>query len=199
MQKEIVMPEIILAIIVGFFVLLSQSSGIEPFTDITAVPTPDSVTEEAPMIATPPTEGKSDTKLGSADTPAREPENQNPTGRYTTATEVKPILGMTRPSWIAIQQNGDQDYLYFTNLLAWRCGLWEVRYGLNGAPPETVLPLEPCYDDTASPNGMVDIENYPIYLTAPGGSLESVEIELLFDDGTTDAAVYARQSVLMPG
>lgn len=188
------MPEIILAIIIGFFAFARQGSSLPPDAEITAVPTP-----EVAIAVPPPTDGKSDTKLDTAEPPTREPENQNPTGRYTTATEVKPILGMTRASWIAIQQNGDQDFLYFSNLLAWRCGLWEVRYGLNGAPPETVLPLEPCYDDTASPNSMVDFENFPIYITAPAGSIESVDLELLFDDGTTDAAVYARQSVLMPG
>jgi len=74
-----------------------------------------------------------------------------------------------------------------------------VRYGLNGAPPDTALPLEPCHDDRASPNIMVGIENYPSHLTAPGGRIERVEIDLLFDDGTTDAADYARQFVLMPG
>jgi hypothetical protein len=126
-------------------------------------------------------------------------EPQTPTGLYTTATEVKPILGMTRASWVAIQEQDGTDFVYFTNLIAWRCGLWEIRFGLNGEPPETALPLEPCYEDTASPNAITDPVSYPIYIVAPGGSVESIDLEILFDDGTSDAAVFARQSVLMPG
>jgi hypothetical protein len=127
------------------------------------------------------------------------PEPQTPTGLYTTATEVKPILGLTRASWVAVQDNDGTDFVYFTNLIAWRCGIWEVRYGLNGAAPTTPLPLEPCYEDTAAPNAIIDPVTYPIYITAPSGSVESIELEILFDDATIDAAVYARASVLMPG
>jgi hypothetical protein len=131
--------------------------------------------------------------------PLREPETQIPTGRFTTAIEVKPILGATRPQWIAVREYDGQDLLYFTNLLAWRCALWEVRYGLNGAAPDIVLPLEPCHEDTAQPNALVDSVTYPIWIEAPLGSIDSIEVEIDYDDGTTDAAVYARQSVLMPG
>lgn len=130
--------------------------------------------------------------------PLREPETQIATGRYTTALEVKPILNVTRPQWLAIQASETADNLYFTNLLAWRCGLWDVRYGLNGAPPEIALPLEPCHDDTASPNAMVEMDSFPPYITAPAGSIDSVEIAITYDDGTTDAAVFARRSILMP-
>lgn len=130
---------------------------------------------------------------------AREPETQISTGRFTTALEIKPIMTATKPQWLAVREYDGQDLLYFTQVLSWRCGLWEVRYGLNGAPPDIVLPLEPCYEDTAQPNAMVDSETYPIWITAPLGSIESVDIEILYDDGTTDAAVFARNSILMPG
>ena len=138
------------------------------------------------------------TDVAVADNATSAPESQTPTGLYTTATEVKPILAMTRASWVAIQETDGTDYVYFTNLLAWRCGLWEIRYGLNGAAPDMILPLEPCYAETASPNAITDPIAYPIYITAPGGSVTSVDLEIDFDDGTTDAAVFARQSVLMP-
>lgn len=144
----------------------------------------------APAPATAPAE---DTAM------AREPETQIPTGRFTTAVEVKPILVATKPQWVAVREFDGKDLLYFTQILSWRCGLWEVRYGLNGAPPDIMLPLEPCHEDTASPNALVDAETYPIWIEAPLGSIESIDIEITFDDGTTDAAVFARRSVLMPG
>jgi len=182
---EHILFELLVPVLIGLILALGPTRMSDPGTQSDAT-----VTEPAAAdvpLATGPAEA------------ARLPESQTPTGRFTTASEVKPILGMTRASWIAIGQQDGTDFVYFTNLVAWRCGLWEIRYGLNGGPPETVLPLEPCYDETASPNAITDPVTYPIYVVAPGGSVESIELEILFDDGTTDAAVYSRQSVLMPG
>lgn len=129
----------------------------------------------------------------------RQPEPQVPSGRFTTAVEIRPILTATKASWIAIRDYDGQDLVYFTQLLSWRCGLWEIRYGLNGAPPTQSLPLEPCHDETASPNALVgDMSEFPIFLSAEAGSVQSVEVEIIYDDGTSDAAVFARQMVLMP-
>lgn len=134
-----------------------------------------------------------------AEAPARTPEPQVPTGRFTTAVEIRPILEATRPSWVAVQERDGQDFVYFTNLLSWRCGLWEIRYGLNGAEPTELLPLEPCHEETASPNAMVSTTmEFPFYITGAAGSVQSIAIEIVFDDGDSDAAVYARQSVLLP-
>ena len=129
---------------------------------------------------------------------ARAPEPQVPTGKFTTAVEIKPILGMTKGSWVAVRLYEGQDLLYFTHLLSWRCGLWEMRYGLNGAPATEVFPLEPCYEDTAAPNALNDMENYLPYVVLSAESIESVYVELLFDDGTTDFAQFARNAVLIP-
>lgn len=130
---------------------------------------------------------------------ARTPETQIATGRFTTALEVRPIMTATMPSWVAVREYDGQDLLYFTQMLSWRCGLWEIRYGLNGAAPETVLPMEPCHEETAAPNAMVESDSFPPYITAPLGSIQSIDIEIDYDDGTSDAAIFARQSVLMPG
>jgi len=151
------------------------------------------------VVAPAPPDAPVEAPVESPAQPVREAEPQVPTGRFTTAVEVRPILDATRPTWIAVREVDGQDLLYFTNLLAWRCGLWEVRYGLNGAPPETVLPLEPCHDDTAAPNAMVDLEGFPPYVTQPDDSIDSIDVAITYDDGTEDGAVYARSSVLMPG
>lgn len=128
----------------------------------------------------------------------REPEPQVPTGKYTTAVEVKPILGMTKSNWVAVRLYEGQDLLYFTHLMSWRCGLWEVRYGVNGAPADTLVPMEPCHDDTAQPNAMTDVANYLPYVVLPPESVETVYVEITFDDGTTDFAQFARSAVLIP-
>ena len=47
-----------------------------------------------------------------------------------------------------------QDLIYFTNLLAWRCGVDSVAYGVNGAAAETALAMEPCYEAEAQPNAL---------------------------------------------
>ena len=137
---------------------------------------------------------------GSGDdlTAERAPEDQIPTGKFTTAVEVKPILGMTKSNWVAVRDYEGQDLLYFTHLLSWRCGLWDIRYGINGEPADNVVAMEPCHEDTGAPNAMTDPVNFPIYATLPQGSIESVYVEITFDDGTTDFARFSRSDVLIP-
>ncbi len=173
---------------------LATAMGIAP--DLATAPPP---SETAEAVVPDAAEAKDKGGEEAAVAAVREPETQIATGRFTTTVEVKPILTATKPQWVAVREYEGQDLLYFTNLLAWRCGLWEVRYGLNGASPETVLPIEPCYEDTAQPNALVDPVGYPIWVEAPLGSIESIDIEIDYDDGTMDAAVFARQLVLMPG
>ena len=129
---------------------------------------------------------------------AREPEPQIPTGKYTTAMEVRPILGMTKSNWVGVREYEGQDLLYFTHLMSWRCGLWDIRYGINGAPADIVVPMEPCNEEFAQPNVMVDIENYQPYVIYPVGSIESVYVEIVFDDGTTDFGQFDRNEVRIP-
>ena len=67
-------------------------------------------------------------------------EPQVASGRFLTALEVRPILNATQGNWIAVREYGGEDLLYVTHLWSWRCGLAELRIGLNGAAPE-VWPL----------------------------------------------------------
>ena len=132
------------------------------------------------------------------DASTRTPEPQIPTGKYTTAVEVKPILGLTKSNWVAVRAYEGQDLLYFSHLLAWRCGLWDIRYGVNGAAADNVVPMEPCHEDTAQPNGLTDVINYSPFVTLPLDSVDSVYVELTYDDGTTDFAQFDRAEILIP-
>jgi hypothetical protein len=115
---------------------------------------------------------------------------------YTTAAEVKPILQATKPSWIAVREFDGQDLLYFTNLLAWRCGVASVSYAVNGGD-KTVLPMEPCHEDTAQPNALL-METILPYVILPLGSVETVAVFVTYDDDTPDQADYERKAVLIP-
>ena len=117
---------------------------------------------------------------------------------FTTAAEVKPILSMTRASWIAVREWDGNDLIYFTNALAWRCGVSEIRYGVNGAAPDQVLAMEPCYETEATPNALKMDGGILPYISLPPGSVQTVSVRMLYDDGTEEPADYARAAVLIP-
>lgn len=116
---------------------------------------------------------------------------------FTTAAEIKPILDATRANWIAVREYDGKDLLYFTHLLSWRCGLSEIRYGLNGAVPDKVWPMEPCYDTEPQPNAL-KMEGAEIYLTEPLSSIQTISISVTYDDGTTTSADFNRADVMTP-
>ena len=115
---------------------------------------------------------------------------------FTSAAEVKPILTATKPSWIALREYDGQDLLYFTNLLAWRCGVSTVRYQINAGEPVD-LAMEPCHQNSVQPNALL-METIQPYLTFPLASVETVTVEVTYDDDTADTATYDRKAVLMP-
>ena len=117
---------------------------------------------------------------------------------FTTAAEVKPILTATKPNWIAVRPYDGQDLLYFTNFLAWRCGVETVAYGVNGAPPETPLVMEPCYEAEGAPNALKMDQGVLPYVNLPLDSVQSVTLLVTYDDGSTETADYLRAAVLTP-
>ena len=125
---------------------------------------------------------------------AYEAEPQDATGKFTTATEIKMILPHTKAQWVAVRLYEGRDLLYFTNLLAWRCGMHEIRYGVNGGEMRA-LEMEPCYIDEGAPNALkIDGGIFP-YVTLEPESVESVEIEILFDDMSEDGSAYQRSAI----
>ena len=117
---------------------------------------------------------------------------------FTSAAEVKPILSVTKPQWIAVREYDGKDLVYFTNLLAWRCGVEAVTYGFNGAAPDTPLVLEPCYDAEAQPNALKMDQGVLPYIEAAMGSVQSVTVLVTYDDGSTDTGDYLRAAVMTP-
>lgn len=116
---------------------------------------------------------------------------------YTSAAEVKPILMAIQPQWVAVREFDGKDIVYFTTLMAWRCGIEQIAWGINGAAPETVMPMEPCHEGEAAPNAL-KMETVLPYAEAPLGSVSSISLKVTFDDGTVETADYERKAVLMP-
>ena len=125
-----------------------------------------------------------------------QPEPQVATGKFTTAIEVKPILTMTKPNWAALREYEGQDILYLTNLLAWRCGLHEIRYAINEGQAQ-VWQAEECHIDTGQPNALTMKSHLP-YVSFGLGTVNSVSVMLVYDDGSKDSAHYQRSDILMP-
>jgi hypothetical protein len=125
-----------------------------------------------------------------------EAEDQTPSGKFTTAGEIKMILTATKPQWVAVRLYEGQDILYFTQLLSWRCGLHQIRYSVNGGPMQT-YDMPPCHMELAAPNSMIDNDAMPIMGLAPN-SVQSVDVEILYDDLGTDSASYQRAQILIP-
>ena len=117
---------------------------------------------------------------------------------FTTAAEVKPILTAIKPSWIAVRAYEGQDLLYFTNLLAWRCGIEAVTFGTNGAAPDIPLTMEPCHDGEAQPNALKMDQGALPYVPYDMDLIQSVTVQVTFDDGSTETEDYQRKDVMTP-
>lgn len=115
---------------------------------------------------------------------------------FTTAAEVKPILGATQANWVAVREFNGQDLLYFTHLESWRCGLDQIRYFVNEGKP-SVWETEPCYEDTATPNAL-KLEGRVPYTELPLGSVMTVTIEVTYDDGSVETASFERGAIMTP-
>ena len=124
-----------------------------------------------------------------------EAEDQTPSGKFTTAAEIRPIIEATRGNWVAVREYDGQDMLYLTHLLSWRCGMHQVSVGVNGGAME-VWEMPVCQTDTAAPNAFPD--GAVIYKSFGLGEIESIAVEILYDDLGTAEGAFGRKEVLMP-
>jgi hypothetical protein len=111
----------------------------------------------------------------------------------TTAAEVRPILNATQENWVAVREYNGQDLLYFTHLLAWRCGLEAIHFSVNGGE-ERRFKAEPCYEDEATPNALKVTDMLP-YQQFALGSVDTVELRIVYDDGAETVTSFDRAQI----
>lgn len=114
--------------------------------------------------------------------------------QFNTAAEVKPILQMTKANWIAVREYDGQDLLYFTHLEVFRCGLDRITFAVNGGTPY-LWQTPPCPGDETFSEIPADRLPYAVY---PLGSIATVRVELVYDDGTIEGEIYDRGAVMTP-
>ena len=123
-------------------------------------------------------------------------EPQTPTGQFTTAAEIRPIMDATKPAWVSLREYEGQDVLAVTSIWSWRCGLAAMAISLNNEPMQN-WPLPSCHMQYASPNAILDEDGLP-FLKLRLGSVQSITIQLVYDDLSMDSATYQRRDVLAP-
>ncbi len=116
--------------------------------------------------------------------------------QFTTAAEVRPILEATRANWVAVREYDGQDLLYFTHLMAWRCGLEAIYYRVNGGD-ESIWLGEECHEGDTQPNAILS-QNLLPFVAFPLKSIETVAVRLVYDDGEEAIADYTRQAIMTP-
>jgi len=120
-----------------------------------------------------------------------------PAQAQTTTAEIKPILTMMKGMWVSVREYGGNDLLYFTMLESYRCGLDGVKYGVNSDVADQVWEQEACYLDEATPNAMKMEDGLP-FIKLEMGSVETVIVEITYDDGTTEIETYERKAIMTP-
>lgn len=125
-----------------------------------------------------------------------EAEDPAPSGKFLTATEVKPILNATRGNWVAVREYEGKDYVYVTHLWSWRCGLAAIAISVNDEPMQN-WPMPPCHTEFSTPNAILNDDPNPL-LTFKPGSVQTVKIQVVYDDLSMDSASFARGDVLIP-
>ncbi len=111
-----------------------------------------------------------------------------------SADDSKQVFDVTKNRWVAVKEYDGKDFLDFGHLLAWRCGLESIRYSVNDGA-EKQFQMEPCYIDDVAPNAQVDL-TFPPFVSFDLGAIETVDVVLEYDDGSTDSASYRRSDIL---
>ena len=119
---------------------------------------------------------------------------------YTTPEGAAIVHQSLGTSMLTFQKQGEEDLIYFSGIMAWRCGTSAIIYGLNDDPPVTPFPTEPCYREFREPNVLQHIgePGFPFFIKVPTGSVQKVTVRIVYEDGKTADFVSERAKNLIP-
>ena len=96
---------------------------------------------------------------------------------------MKEALEATSTSWLLFQDNDGRRLMYWSQLASYRCGVAEVRLGLNSASPGQVLAMPPCNRaDPASLAGVTPFREVP-------RDTRFATVQLRYVDGTQSRVI----------
>ncbi|MEQ8699732.1 MAG: hypothetical protein RLT05_24630 [Bauldia litoralis] len=98
----------------------------------------------------------------------------------------KLILPATKANWIAFRNYDGKQFVYFTHLVVYRCGLSEVRYAIDFDAFDGRFQMQPC--DPQNPHA-IDPVNYPPYLELPLGHASRIAVQVVYADGEESGVV----------
>lgn len=116
-----------------------------------------------------------------------------PPSDFTTPEGAAFIHQAIKDQILSFKEEGAEDYIYFTGIIAWRCGIQEMYYGFNDDLPVNRFPLEPCNRDLRDPNASKFRDlTYPHFIQAPKGAAQTVKLRIIYEDGNSANFVAER-------
>lgn len=100
--------------------------------------------------------------------------------RLSLIRGMRDILDRFSTSWLAFGTGHNQQFLYYTHLMSYRCAIKKVEIGFNGQDPAMPVELPPC--DEANPHAIPG--NAVPYLRIKP-DIESATVRLTYIDGQT--------------
>ncbi len=99
----------------------------------------------------------------------------------------KQVLPLTTQNWVAFRNFDGRQWIYFTHLVVYRCGLSQVRYSIGSDALDQTFALPPC--DGQRPIA-IDPVKYPPYLTMPLGTADAITVRVVYADGEESETVH---------
>jgi hypothetical protein len=99
--------------------------------------------------------------------------------------QIKPVVNMTKDNWVVFRDYDGKQWIYFTHLETYTCGIKQVLYSINSEALDQNWELQPC--DPADPH---KITKDKIYLALPLGTAKTIAIKLIFNDNSESDVVH---------
>lgn len=101
--------------------------------------------------------------------------------------QMKQILNMTQNSWVSFRDYNGEQYIYFTHLESYRCGIKSVKYSINNDALDKEYILQPC-----EPDNPMAVTTQTTYIKMHLKTAESVAVQLTFIDDTQSEVLHKK-------